>query len=105
MRGIAAAVKRFVWERDGGQCTFVTSDGKRCPECHRLEYHHDHPHGRGGDRSAKNIRLMCSCHNLYMAELDFGKETMDEYRRSAARVGEPAPSFRLSPGRVETLLR
>ncbi len=24
VRGIAAAVKRFVWERDGGQCTYVT---------------------------------------------------------------------------------
>ncbi|TDI37478.1 MAG: hypothetical protein E2P02_22640 [Acidobacteria bacterium] len=37
-----------------------------------------------------------------MAELDFGKETIDEYRRSADRVGEPTPSFELSPGRVET---
>jgi len=102
VRGIAAAVKRFVLERDGGQCTFVTPDGKRCPERHRLEYHHDDPYGRGGDRSANNIRLMCKCHNLYMAELDFGKETIDEYRRSADRVGESTPSFELSPGRVET---
>jgi len=102
VRGIAAAVKRFVWERDGGQCTFVTPDGKRCPERHRLEYHHDKPYGRGGDRNANNLRLMCKCHNLYMAELDFGKETIDEYRRSADRVCEPTPSFELSPGRVET---
>ncbi len=101
VRGIAAAVKRFVWARDGGQCTFVTSDGKRCPERHRLEYHHDRPYGHGGDRSANNIRLMCECHNLYMAELDFGKEKMDAYRRSTDRVGEPAPSFELSPGTVE----
>ena len=36
-----------------------------------------------------------------MAELDFGKETMDAYRRSADRVGEPVQSFELSPGRVE----
>ena len=35
-----------------------------------------------------------------MAELDFGKEKMDAYRRSADRVGEP-PSFELCPGRVE----
>ena len=101
VRGIAAAVKRFVWGRDGGQCTFVTRDGKRCPERHRLEYHHDNPYGRGGDRSANNIRLMCKCHNLYMAQLDFGKEKMDAYRRSADRVGEPAPSFELCPGTVE----
>jgi len=36
-----------------------------------------------------------------MAELDFGKEKMDAYRRAADRVGEPARSFELSPGRVE----
>ncbi|TDI46124.1 MAG: HNH endonuclease [Acidobacteria bacterium] len=89
VRGIAAAVKRFVWARDGGQCTYVNYNGRRCPERHRLEYHHDDPYGRGGDRSANNIRLMCKCHNLYMAELDFGKEKMDPYRRAADRVGEP----------------
>ncbi len=100
-RGIAAAVKRFVWARDG-QCTFVTPDGKRCPELHRLEYHHDRPYGRGGDRRTNNIRLVCQCHNLYIAELDFGKENMDAYRRSADRVGEPTPSFELSPGTVES---
>ena len=98
VRGIAAAVKRFVWVRDGGQCTFVTRDGKRCPERHRLEYHHDNAYGRGGDRSANNIRLMCKRHNLYMAKLDFGKEKMEAYRRTADRVGEPAPSFELCPG-------
>ncbi len=101
VRGIAAAVKRVVWVRDGGQCTFVSGDGRRCPERHRLEYHHDDPYGRGGDRSANNIRLMCECHTLYMAELDYGKEKMDAYRRSADRVGEPAPSFQLCPGTVE----
>ncbi len=50
-------------------------------------------YGLGGDRSADNIRLMCSCHNAYMAELDYGKEKMDPYRRSADRVREPQPSF------------
>ena len=100
VRGISAAVKRFVWERDGGQCRFVNDDGKRCPERNRIEYHHDDPYGRGGDRSANNIRLMCKCHNLYMAELDFGKEKMDAYRRSADRVGEPMPSFELCPDTV-----
>ncbi len=101
VRAVAAAVKRFVWTRDGGQCTFVADDGRRCPERNRLEYHHDDPYGLGGDRSANNIRLLCKCHNLYMAERDFGKEKMNAYRRSADRVGEPAPSFELCPGRVE----
>ena len=33
-----------------------------------------------------------------MAELDYGKEKMDAYRRAAERVGEPAPSFQLCSG-------
>ena len=93
VRGISAAVRRFVWERDGGQCTYKGPDGRRCPARERLEFHHDDPYGLGGDRSVNNIRLMCSCHNAYMAELDYGKEKMDQYRRSADRVGEPQPSF------------
>ena len=59
VRGISAPVRRFVWERDGGQCTYVSREGKRCPARERLEYHHDDPYGLGGDRSATNIRLMC----------------------------------------------
>ena len=80
----------FVWARDGGQCTFVSADGRRCSERHALEFHHDEPDGFGGDRSPDNIRLAC---RLCMAELDYGKEKMDRYRRSPDRVGEPAPAF------------
>ena len=88
VRGISAAVKRAVWERDGGRCTFVSSDGKRCPERHRLEFHHDEPYALGGDRSADNIRLACHAHNDYMAEMDYGKAKMDQYR-----VREPQPTY------------
>ena len=97
-RDIPAPVKRAVWVRDGGRCTYRTKDGRRCPERHRLEYHHDDAYGFGGDRSVENIRLLCTAHNLYMAEMDFGKEKMDAYRGSADRVGEPQPSFELCPG-------
>jgi len=100
VRGISAPVRRFVCERDGNQCTFETLDGRRCPERDRLEFHHDDPYGLGGDRSAKNIRLLCKQHNAYMAELDYGKEKMDQYRRSADRVREPQPTFELCLGRV-----
>lgn len=101
VRGISAAVKRFVWKRDGGQCTFRRPDGTRCPERRQLQFHHDDPYGLGGDRSADNIWLLCRQHNLYMAELDYGKELMDYYRRSTDQVREPAPSFQLRPDAVE----
>ena len=81
-RHIAAPVRRIVNERDEEQCTFVSEDGKRCPAREGLEYHHDDPHGRGGDRSPANIRLMCRAHNAYMAERDYGKEALERYRRS-----------------------
>ena len=97
VRGISAPVKRFVWQRDGGQCTFVGENARRCPERHRLEFHHDDPYGLGGARSAGNVRLLCKVHNLYMAEKDYGKKKMDRYRRSGDGVREPAPAFELRP--------
>ena len=100
VRGISAAVKRFVCERDGNRCTYVGPGGKRCPERDKLEFHHDDPYGLGGDRSKENVRLLCECHNAYMADLDYGKEKMDQYRRSADRVGEPEPTLELCPDRV-----
>ena len=95
VRGISAPVKRAVWARDRGQCTFIGARGKRCPERHRLEFHHDEPYALGGDRSAVNVRLLCPVHNAYMAELDYGKEKMDQYRRSDDRVCEPQPTLEL----------
>jgi len=83
-RNISAPVKRAVWERDGSQCTFFSDEGTRCPERHRLEFHHDNPYALGGDRSANNIRLLCKTHNAFMAERDYGKEKMDQFRRRSA---------------------
>ncbi len=94
VRGISAPVRRFVWDRDGGQCTY-RRNGRRCPAREGIEFHHDDPYGLGGDRSANNIRLMCAQHNAYMAEQDYGKEKMDQYRRSPDRVSEPSPKLEL----------
>ncbi len=101
VRGIPAPVRRFVSERDQAQCTFESSEGRRCPGRLGLQFHHDDPYGLGGDRSANNVRLLCRPHNLYMAEMDYGKDKMERYRRSADRVGEPKPSFLLFPDRVQ----
>ncbi len=103
VRGISAPVRRFVWERDGGQCTYETKDARRCAAREGLEFHHDEPYGVGGDRSAKNIRLACKRHNGYMAELDYGKDKMDRYRRSADHVREPQPTFQLRLDRAAPL--
>jgi hypothetical protein len=95
-RHIPAAVKRAVFERNGGQCAFVDKHCRRCTESARLEFHHLQPFGRGGDHSPENIRLLCRAHNGYVAECDYGKKVMERYRRSKrspGRVSEPAPVY------------
>ena len=91
-RYMPAAVRRFVCERDRNQCTFVDADGRRCTERRGLEFHHRDPYGLGGDHSPQNVFLMCHAHNVYLAELDYGRETMDKYRRQD-RVSEPALDY------------
>jgi hypothetical protein len=92
-RHIPAAVKRAVYARDQGQCTYVAPNGRRCSERHRLEFHHREPFGRGGDHRVGNIQLTCKTHNGYFADRDYGKEKMKRYRRSADRVSEPAAIY------------
>ncbi len=92
-RYIPAAVRRAVYERDGGQCAFVDKSGRRCTHRDRLEFHHRKPYGRGGDHSLDNVQLLCHGHNGFQAELDYGKEAIERHRRSAHRVSEPEVSY------------
>ncbi len=72
-RHIPAEVKRKVVERDGGRCTFVGVNGRRCNEQAWAQFHHDKPFGRGGPPTVPNIRVLCAAHNRYQAELDYGR--------------------------------
>ena len=80
-RHIPAAVRRAVRERDGDRCGYVDERGRRCSERARLEFHHRHPFGMGGDHSPANISLLCPSHNRYVAEHDYGPAAI---RRRAA---------------------
>ncbi len=80
VRHIPAAIQRAVHERDGGRCRYVDETGRRCPERHRLEYHHIHPFGMGGGHTPENLRLMCRTHDFYLAEHDYGPKAMAAYR-------------------------
>jgi hypothetical protein len=90
-RYIPAAIRRAVHVRDGGRCRYVDDEGRRCPERHRLEFHHRHPYGLGGDRSVGNLCLLCPAHNRYLAEKDYGRGVMA--RRGC---GEPSASTKSS---------
>ena len=70
---IPAAVKRAVWLRDRGQCAFVARSGRRCGEHVFLELHHIQPFAMGGEATVDNISLRCRPHNVYEAELAFGR--------------------------------
>ena len=58
-RHVPAHVKRVVWERDGGQCTFASEAGRRCPARTRLEFDHIQEVARGGEATVAGIRLRC----------------------------------------------
>ncbi len=90
VRHIPAAVRRAVFERDDGRCRYRDEAGRRCPERHRLEYHHLHPFAMGGGHTADNVRLMCRTHNLYLAEHDYGQGAMTAYRRRMQQVATPS---------------
>lgn len=83
-RRVRRAVVRAVWERDGGQCTFVGAGGHRCTCRDRLELDHIIPVARGGKSTVENLRLLCSAHNRHVAECEFGRETV-RARIEAAR--------------------
>ena len=91
-RIIPAAVRREVWHRDGGQCTFVSDKGHRCEARSRLELDHVIPVSRGGEASAANLRLRCRAHNQFAAECTYGAGFVQRKREAArARSTAPAP--------------
>jgi 5-methylcytosine-specific restriction endonuclease McrA len=90
-RYIPAEIRRSVWQRDHGQCTFVSAKGRRCEERMRLEFDHTQPFAKGGQTTAGQITLKCRAHNQYAAECAYGTEFMrakrDEARQRAAHRG------------------
>jgi hypothetical protein len=89
-RHMPAAVRRAVWERDGGRCTFVSAAGHRCEARTRLEFDHVEPVACDGRTTAGNLRLRCRAHNQYAADYRFGAGFMSRKREAAQRVAEQA---------------
>ncbi len=84
-RCIPKHVRREVWRRDGGQCTYVSDTGRRC-ECRKqLQFDHIISRALGGESTPPNLRLRCHAHNQLEAERAFGKRFM-EGKREAARA-------------------
>ena len=68
-RSIPAAVKREIWRRDQGCCTFVDRDsGRRCGSRFFLEMDHIVPVAVGGGAEPGNLVLRCAAHHRYRHE-------------------------------------
>lgn len=63
-RYIPARIKRAVWQRDDGRCSWRFPDGAPCGSRDALEFDHFRPFAKGGrSDDARNVRLLCRMHN------------------------------------------
>jgi 5-methylcytosine-specific restriction endonuclease McrA len=86
-RYIPRAVAAEVWQRDKGQCTYVSAlSGRRC-QCRRgLQIDHIVPFARGGSSSrVSNLRLLCPQHNRLAADDIFGRKFMKAAEKKGRR--------------------
>ena len=71
-RAIPSALKRHIWKRDRGQCSYVHPETKRrCSSKHLLQIDHIKPFSLGGRSELDNLRLLCAGHNQYRSERTF----------------------------------
>ena len=71
-RVIPAELKRHIWKRDRGQCSYVHPETKRrCNSKHLLQIDHIKPFSLGGKSEPNNLRLLCASHNQYRSERTF----------------------------------
>lgn len=78
-RHVAAEVKKEVFKRDRGQCTYVSPEGVRCTERNYLQVDHVQPYALGGRSEAENLRLLCAKHNRFSAGETFGHDYMARF--------------------------
>ena len=63
-RHIPAAVRRHIWQRDGGRCCYRDPlSGRRCTSSHLLQIDHLLPVAEGGGPEPSNLALRCFAHH------------------------------------------
>ena len=63
-RHIPAAVRRHIWQRDGGRCCYRDPlTGRRCTSSHLLQIDHLLPVAQGGGPEPSNLVLRCFAHH------------------------------------------
>jgi len=80
---VPAAMRRAVWARDDGKCTWPLDSGGICGSTLRLEIDHVVPRGRGGPSTVENCRLACAMHNQLAARQVYGDDWMGQFTSGA----------------------
>lgn len=80
------ATRREVVERDGLQCSFVDSNGRRCTETRFLELDHVDARALGGGSEKEKVRVLCRAHNQGEAERVFGREYVERKRNARRKL-------------------
>ena len=89
-RAIPAAVKRQVWQRDGGRCSYLDRQtGRRCNSRHMIEIDHIMPYALGGGADPGNLRLLCGARDN--AECMAGNRSSDGAQSGLAGFGRYSP--------------
>ncbi len=71
-RYIPAEVRRIVWARDQGCCSYVNpKTGRRCGSRYMIQMDHIKPFALGGLSTKENMRLLCAGHNRFRARQTF----------------------------------
>ncbi len=76
---IPAAVRRAVWARDDGRCSWPLDAGGSCRSTNRLELDHIVPWADWGPSTVENLRVVCHLHNYLAARQAFGERQMNRY--------------------------
>jgi len=79
-RHVPDAIKRAVYERDEGRCTFADKRGRRCGETGALEFDHVDGFARTHRHDVDGIRLLCRAHNHHAAEQVYRRAFMERAR-------------------------
>ena len=96
---IPVAVKRAVWSRDVGRCSWPIDGGDTCGSTHRLELDHIVPWVEWGGETEANLRLACAAHNRLAARQAFGERVMGRYLGAREPVAAYSANNRYSGGR------
>jgi 5-methylcytosine-specific restriction endonuclease McrA len=86
-RPIPRAVRRMVYARDEGKCTWKSASGQVCGATAFLEYNHKKAFTLGGLHTVDNINLLCRAHNQLDGVAVFGETACSPRRTPPAQVG------------------